>query len=211
MRRWTLLLAMLATTLRLCAQTETVNGTVDNPNGSPFNGTFSITLVKSSVVNICATPAQVVPFPGLTVKVVAGVFTATQLIPTSCLMPSLPYYVRVFDSTGKQIYSDNWYVPPVQGGVVNVGTLGSVQLASGIIVSVPLAIISTPSSNQTVTQPSGTTLSVNYLTVTGSFTVAQYLGPVTAPAGSCSTNGAWVFSRDGHGTFCNSGIWQTKI
>ncbi len=38
-----------------------------------------------------------------------------------------------------------------------------------------------------------------------------YLGPVAAPSGSCSTNGAWVFSQDGHATFCAGGKWVTKI
>ena len=37
------------------------------------------------------------------------------------------------------------------------------------------------------------------------------LGPLTAPSGSCSINGQWVFSQDGHATFCNNGTWQPKI
>ncbi len=40
---------------------------------------------------------------------------------------------------------------------------------------------------------------------------ATYLGPVVAPSGACSINGAWVFSQDGHATFCNAGTWATKI
>jgi hypothetical protein len=36
-------------------------------------------------------------------------------------------------------------------------------------------------------------------------------GPATAPTGSCSTSGLWVFSQDGHATFCASGTWVTKI
>jgi hypothetical protein len=37
------------------------------------------------------------------------------------------------------------------------------------------------------------------------------LGPATAPSGACTVNGAWVFSGDGHATYCNSGTWATKI
>jgi hypothetical protein len=37
------------------------------------------------------------------------------------------------------------------------------------------------------------------------------MGPATAPSGACSTSGAWVFSQDGHATFCNAGTWVTKI
>ena len=34
---------------------------------------------------------------------------------------------------------------------------------------------------------------------------------LTAPSGSCTPSGLWVFSQDGHATFCNAGTWQTKI
>jgi hypothetical protein len=44
------------------------------------------------------------------------------------------------------------------------------------------------------------------VTVTGA-----YLGPATAPSGGCGTNGQWVFSQDGHATFCAAGTWTTKI
>jgi hypothetical protein len=38
-----------------------------------------------------------------------------------------------------------------------------------------------------------------------------YIGAATAPSGSCSPNGVWVLSQDGHATFCASGTWVTKI
>jgi hypothetical protein len=37
------------------------------------------------------------------------------------------------------------------------------------------------------------------------------LGPATAPTGSCTTNGVWAFSQDGHATVCLSLRWTTKI
>jgi hypothetical protein len=40
---------------------------------------------------------------------------------------------------------------------------------------------------------------------------AAYIGPATAPTGACATTGAWVFSQDGHATFCAAGTWATKI
>jgi len=49
-------------------------------------------------------------------------------------------------------------------------------------------------------------LTLNNLTVDG-----VYLGPATAPTGSCPTNGAWAFSQDGHATFCAAGAWTAKI
>jgi hypothetical protein len=45
----------------------------------------------------------------------------------------------------------------------------------------------------------------------GPVTAPEYMGPATAPTGSCSMRGAWVFSQDGHATFCAAGTWVTKI
>jgi hypothetical protein len=44
----------------------------------------------------------------------------------------------------------------------------------------------------------------------GTLNVNLYVGPATAPTGSCTTIG-WVFSQDGHATFCNGSNWITKI
>lgn len=38
-----------------------------------------------------------------------------------------------------------------------------------------------------------------------------YVGPSVAPSGACTPNGGWVFSSDGHATFCNAGTWVVKI
>jgi hypothetical protein len=48
-------------------------------------------------------------------------------------------------------------------------------------------------------------------TVAGKLGSASYVGPATAPSGSCPANGVWVFSQDGHATFCASGTWVTKL
>jgi hypothetical protein len=39
----------------------------------------------------------------------------------------------------------------------------------------------------------------------------RILGPVTAPSGTCTAKGAWVFSQDGHATFCDGSTWTKKI
>lgn len=182
---------VLASAVAAFAQTETVQGTVINPDRSAFTGTMLISLAKSTVVDVCVSPAQVVPFSPLVVKVSAGTFTPTQLYPTSCLSPRIPYYVQVKDAAGSLLFSDNWYIPQTTSGVVDIGTLGSTQLASGITVSVPLAIISTPSGNQTITQPTGTALTVNNLTVTGTFSATSFtLGTLSTT--SITSNGLTV-------------------
>jgi hypothetical protein len=40
---------------------------------------------------------------------------------------------------------------------------------------------------------------------------AGQVGPTSAPSSSCATNGEWVFSQDGHASFCNAGTWVVKI
>lgn len=45
----------------------------------------------------------------------------------------------------------------------------------------------------------------------GTLTYYQHLGPASAPSGRCGLSGAWVFSQDGHATFCDHGTWVTKI
>lgn len=40
---------------------------------------------------------------------------------------------------------------------------------------------------------------------------SSYYSVATGPTGSCSRNGDWVFSQDGHATVCLSGTWSVKI
>jgi hypothetical protein len=37
------------------------------------------------------------------------------------------------------------------------------------------------------------------------------VGPATEPTGSCSATGQWVFSQDGHASFCNGSAWVQKL
>jgi hypothetical protein len=54
------------------------------------------------------------------------------------------------------------------------------------------------------------TLNATTLTA-GTLSANAISGPAVAPSGACANNGAWVFSKDGHATFCNAGTWLTKI
>ncbi|HEY0308450.1 MAG TPA: glycosyl hydrolase family 28-related protein [Acidobacteriaceae bacterium] len=45
----------------------------------------------------------------------------------------------------------------------------------------------------------------------GTVNVMQQIGPAVAPTGSGCSSGTWVFSQDGHATFCSAGAWVTKI
>jgi hypothetical protein len=70
---------------------------------------------------------------------------------------------------------------------------------------VPLSTASAPSFRNVLDDGSGNSI------VQGQFSSNSYMGPAMAPTGSCPTSGAWVFSQDGHATFCASGTWVTKI
>ena len=171
LRRLWLLCVVLALAISATSQTRTLQGTMQNPDGSLFNGSITLKLGKSTVTNICVTPVQVVAFAPLTVKVVNGVVTPTSVISTDCLVPRLPYAVTVAGSNNVAVYSDNWYVPLLASSVADVGQFASTRLAAAITVSVPQAIVATPVGAQTITEPGSYYLNVNNLNVTGLFTV----------------------------------------
>jgi hypothetical protein len=81
----------------------------------------------------------------------------------------------------------------------------------GIGATNPASLLSVGSASQFQVDSAGDIAAAANGTFSGTVASAQYLGPLTAPSGSCPTAGAWVFSQDGHATFCASGTWVTKI
>lgn len=149
------------------AQTVSLIGNVAYLNNTPFNGTVQISLGRTAV-NTCSSPVQVVPVTPKVVSVADGVLgTASGFIPTSCLQPSVPYHVLFMDNTGKVVANNDWYVAE-EGttGEMNIGDMVISNFGGPIVVSVPTPILASPSGSQTITQPTGTSLSVNNLVVT---------------------------------------------
>jgi hypothetical protein len=112
--------------------------------------------------------------------------------------------------TNKDIDCGNWMCG---GGLTTWGVLGfsSTSAATGFDTGLSRdSAGAVDVGNGTAGNKSGT---IN--AATGNFTsgiaTGSYLGPATAPTGSCPTNGAWVFSQDGHASFCAAGAWTTKI
>lgn len=100
-----------------------------------------------------------------------------------------------------------------------IGTGDSVGQQYGIYVSAGSPVLNLNnniiSNNQIldVGAAGGASPTINYgiNTFTNGINVPSQLGPASAPAGSCTVNGTWVFSQDGHATYCNSGTWSTVI
>lgn len=185
-----------------------INGnlaTPDSPAGGTFTGNISVSLSRGTVTNTCATPVQVIPFSTISIPVVNGVVTPTNLISTDCLAPRLPYAIQVFDASNNLVYSDNWYIPQTTTGGVNIGNLSTVQLAPAINVSVPGAVVINPAASQTIVQPSGTTFSVNTMSVTGTLSLTNAL------AGSITGNAATATNLAHTPSGCSAGYYATGI
>jgi len=101
----------------------------------------------------------------------------------------------------------NQLVTMTGSGNVGIGTT-----TPGATLEVNGNIKLTAGTGASITFPDGTVQSTAFGPSNCS-TAGPQLGPITAPpsGSSCSTNGAWVFSQDGHATFCANGTWTMKI
>jgi len=200
-----------------------LSGTIVGPDNTPFNGTLTVELTKPTALNICTDPYSIVVQKEAKFQVVNGLIvngTSAKFITNACLTPSIPYYVQMFDTQQRQVYADNWWLPRANVANVDVALLhdvgyytssgtgqqtGTNSTATPIIVAIPGAIISNPAGTQTITQPSGTSLIVNNLTVTGTFIASGTL------SGSISGNAATASAFDHSPTLCGAGSYPLGI
>jgi len=150
------------------SQTVGLQGTVHIPNAQNFNGFIRIKTNVANIKNICTTPFQQVPTINVVYPITNGVVTGATgaaFLSQDCMMPRVPYYVQISDSNNNLVSSDNWYLPQVLGGVVDVGDMQEEGFGGPITVAVPLGIVSTPGLSQTITQPA--TTSFNFVTSGG--------------------------------------------
>jgi hypothetical protein len=93
------------------------------------------------------------------------------------------------------------------------GEVGGVGVGYGPTAGILPPGLSTPTGIPASFGCTGSTTSTCPGTVDGNGNASfpTYTGPATAPSGPCSTSGVWVFSQDGHATFCAAGTWTTKI
>ena len=112
------------------------------------------------------------------------------------------------DSLGYEYWNGVNEISPLT--LLPSGNIGIGTTTPGATLEVNGNIKLTAGTGASITFPDGTIQSTAFGPSNCS-TGGPQLGPATAPSGSCSTNGAWVFSQDGHATFCASGTWTTKI
>lgn len=170
-----------------------ITGHVINGDGTPFNGVIQVYLPWSPIVTVCASvdvPIEKVAGNVKTaIPVVNGVITPKNLFVTSCLKPSIAYHVVYVDAKKGPVSQDNWYIPDTADATIDVGQFATVHFQGPITLSVPGAVILNPTGNQTVTQPTGTALIVNNLTVTGNMTIPSSVYSaviLVAPSGAQS-------------------------
>lgn len=161
----------------------TCGGRLTPPTMSPINGFFS------TFFNANYLPAQ-------TIWNFNGVPTGL----SSYGIIKSPWGQFLQDPTHFLFINTNLSIP--QGGVIAQQGIqgGSLQAGAGT----PNFYITSPSSG------------VVYFGATnnnadGEIGSKSIIGPATAPTGSCSPNGIWEFTQDGHASFCNSGTWVLKI
>ena len=107
-----------------------LTGTLKNPDGTLVNGYLQISLPQAGVQNICTTPYQVVPRGPVTYTVTNGVIVngaTANFISQDCMKPRYAYYVELYNTQNKLLFSDNWYFkqqPTVDGSrLQDIGTL----------------------------------------------------------------------------------------
>jgi len=128
--------------------------------------------------------------------------TITGIASTAGLYPG-----QLLSGTGIQA---NTAITSVSANSITVFPITNAAGTNALVAQVPLAEVKrwrqqllhgyVPSSAKT-----GIAYSVNPINTPGLY------GPAVAPTGACTTNGQWVFSQDGHATYCNAGTWATKI
>jgi hypothetical protein len=149
-----------------------LTGTLKGPDGTGANGVLSFTLSQqASLVSSggCGGPLEILPLR-VAVTVVAGAMqSAPSLYGNDCLLPQGTYYNITFkDNQGNTIMTDRW---TLSGSSVDIGTIVSVVVSGTTqLAGAPGVILTAPTTNQSVVQPSGTALSIDRLIATVSWT-----------------------------------------
>lgn len=163
-----------------------LTGSLNLPNGSGATGYLYLSLSRQAALSAdggCGGPATVVPTAKLRITVTSGALIGSPTVyGNDCLLPGSTYYdVQFTDNNGNVMFNDRWVIT---GSSIDIGTIVSVVVTgtTGSLGSAGVTL-STPTGDQTVTQPPGTNYTVNNLKVTDQLTLPGGFG------GSCTTSG----------------------
>lgn len=183
MKHLALLLAFAASVFA-----TTLTGTLKLPDGSGATGSLFFSLSQPgalSAANGCGGPLSLVPTKEIRVVVTNGTFPSVSFYGNDCILPQGTYYnVRFTDNNGNQIFTDRWIL---SGASIDIGTIVSVVVSGTTSVLGSTGVVLTnPTADQVIVQPSGTAVKANTLYVSDDF---QALGG----AFGCSTIGRCRF------------------
>lgn len=172
--RYLLFILMLLLTTGVSEAATQLTGHLYNPDGTGFTGTLLLSLSQQASIQTtgsCGGPALVVPGVQVKVSLVNSAITngPINLYGSDCTQPvGVPYDVKGIDATGNVLFTDQWLIT---GSTQDLGAVVSVQPGPNGTLGVTSPIIGNPSGNQTIAQPTGTALTINNLTVTGTFII----------------------------------------
>jgi hypothetical protein len=166
MKKLLLFLAMLCSPLAAFAQATQLSGTLNNPDGTGFNGQLIMALAQQASINStggCGGPALAPPTVQLTIKIVNGTMTnwtsgttttvhtgAPAIYGSDCTLPyGVPYNVTARDNNGNTDFTAQWL--PI-GTTQNIGTIQTVLNPLGTLFGLTLSDLALTGAQNTFSQ-----------------------------------------------------------
>jgi len=207
MKKLLLFLAMMYSPF-LFGQATQLSGTLNNPDGTGYNGQLIMSLAQQASINStggCGGPALAPSTVQLTIKIVNGTMTtwtsgttgtvhsgAPAIYGSDCTLPyGVPYNVTARDNNGNTDFTAQW-LP--MGTTQNIGTIQTVINPLGTLFGLSLSDLALTSAANTFSQ--NQTFGGN-ITVAGSLTVnGPIYGPVAGPVVIQGTGGTYDLQVD---------------
>lgn len=191
MKKVLLLLSVLFSSTLALAQATQMSGTLNNPDGTGFNGQLIMSLAQqASIANTggCGGPVMVPPTVQVIIKFVNGTMQSPpKIYGSDCTLPyGVPYNVVAKDNQGNIDFTAQWL--PI-GANQNIGTIQSVINPLGTLFGLSLSDIALTNASNTFSQNNTFQQSVS---IGGNLTVAGTLfGPNNGPLAIGTSGGTF--------------------
>lgn len=191
MKKVLLLLSVLFSSTLALAQATLMSGTLNNPDGTGFNGQLIMSLAQqASIANTggCGGPVMVPPTVQVIIKFVNGTMQSPpHIYGSDCTLPyGVPYNVVAKDNQGNIDFTAQWL--PI-GANQNIGTIQSVINPLGTLFGLSLSDIALTNASNTFSQNNTFQQSVS---IGGNLTVAGTLyGPNNGPLAIGTSGGTY--------------------